>query len=74
MRVIVLLCVAKCTDAGMGCGGSLFYWSIGIVPFKDNFWSTTVQPGNPYGDQTTEPNVVLQALVMGLLQQRVSLA
>ena len=22
--------------------------AVGLAPFKDNFWSTSVQPGNPY--------------------------
>lgn len=26
---------------------------IGIAPFKDNFWTTSVQPGNPYGKAHT---------------------
>jgi hypothetical protein len=45
---------------------SLFYWAIGIAPSKDDWWSTEVQPGNPYGDKPTEPNWQLQALVVGL--------
>ena len=28
---------------------SLFVDAIGVAPFKDNFWTTTDQPGNPYG-------------------------
>ena len=27
---------------------SLFVDSVGLAPFKDNFWSTSSQPGNPY--------------------------
>jgi len=27
---------------------SLFVYALGLVPFKDNFWTTRVQPGNRY--------------------------
>ena len=27
----------------------MFAHAMGVAPFKDNFWSTTKQPGNPYG-------------------------
>ena len=33
---------------------------------KDDWWTTEVQPGSPYGDKPTEPNWQLQALVIGL--------
>ena len=36
------------------------------MPFKDDFWTTSVQPGNPYGADTMEPNSVLEALVRTL--------
>ena len=45
---------------------SLFYWAIGVAPSKDDWWTTEVQPGSPYGDKPTEPNWQLQALVIGL--------
>jgi len=45
---------------------SLLYWAIGIAPSKDDWWTTEVQPGSPYGDKPTEPNWQLQALVIGL--------
>ena len=45
---------------------SLFYWSIGIAPSKDDYWTTEVQPGNPYGNSTSEPNWQLQAIVIAL--------
>jgi hypothetical protein len=45
---------------------SLFYWSIGIAPSKDDYWTTEIQPGNPYSDNPTEPNWQLQAIVVGL--------
>ena len=28
---------------------SMFAHALGVAPFKDNFWTTSVQPGNPYG-------------------------
>lgn len=40
---------------------SMVAWSLGLIPFKDNFWTTSVQPDNPY--QMSEPNPQLQALV-----------
>ena len=30
---------------------SIFMDAIGVAPFKDNFWTTTDQPGNPYGEE-----------------------
>jgi len=45
---------------------SLFYWAIGVAPSKDDWWTTEVQTGSPYGDKPTEPNWQLQALVIGL--------
>nr|KAG5710636.1 hypothetical protein BaRGS_013282 [Batillaria attramentaria] len=40
---------------------SIFAYAMRIAPFKDNFWTTTVQPGNPYSDQ--EPHNEVQAAV-----------
>lgn len=45
---------------------SIFYHAIGIAPSKDDWWTTEVQPGSPYGDKPTEPNWQLQALVIAL--------
>lgn len=45
---------------------SLFYYSIGIQPSKDDFWTTEYQPGSPYGDKPTEPNWQLQAIITTL--------
>ncbi|XP_048245597.1 uncharacterized protein LOC124128193 [Haliotis rufescens] len=44
---------------------SVFAWAIGIAPFKDNFWTTTVQPGTSYKG-ATEPYTELNALVATL--------
>ncbi|XP_046547851.1 uncharacterized protein LOC124257766 [Haliotis rubra] len=43
---------------------SLFAWAIGVAPFKDNFWTTSVQPGNSYN--ATEPYPSLHAVVATL--------
>ena len=45
---------------------SLFLWSVGLSPSKDNYWTTETQPGNPYGIDATEPNWQLQAIVVAL--------
>jgi hypothetical protein len=45
---------------------SLFYWSIGVAPSKDDYWTTEFQPGNPYGDKPTEPNWQLEAITVAL--------
>ena len=47
---------------------SLFASSIGLAPFKDVFWTTSRQPGNPYAFTTYsrfiyEPYVQLNAVV-----------
>ncbi|XP_071096653.1 uncharacterized protein [Haliotis cracherodii] len=44
---------------------SLFAWALGVAPFKDNFWTTSVQPGNPYHG-ATEPYTTLNAVVATL--------
>jgi len=47
---------------------SLFFWSVGLAPFKDTFWSSsTPQPGcNPTYSKCEEPNPVLETLVATL--------
>ena len=40
---------------------SLLYSALGLAPFKDNFWTTQYQPGNPYG--YNEPHPALQSAV-----------
>jgi len=42
----------------------LIAWSLGLVPFKDVFWTTNQQPGNPYNGYERNPQ--LQALVSSL--------
>ncbi|CAF0795736.1 unnamed protein product [Adineta ricciae] len=41
---------------------SMVTWAIGVIPFKDTFWTNSIQPQSPYG-QFTEPNIELNALV-----------
>ncbi|XP_067662767.1 uncharacterized protein [Haliotis asinina] len=43
---------------------SLLAWAIGLAPYKDNFWTTSVQSGNPYNG--SEPNTALNAVVATL--------
>ncbi|XP_046560808.1 uncharacterized protein LOC124269818 [Haliotis rubra] len=44
---------------------SLFAWALGVAPFKDNFWTTSVQPGNPYHG-ATEPFTTLNSAIATL--------
>lgn len=44
---------------------AMLYWALGILPFKDDFWSETQEPGNHY--QATEADPELQTLVSSLL-------
>ncbi|KAH3722992.1 6 carbohydrate binding protein [Pelomyxa schiedti] len=44
---------------------SMLIWALGMVPFKDNFWSTTEQLGCPY-ILCREPNPVIQTLSSAL--------
>lgn len=32
---------------------AMFADAVGLAPFKDDFWTTAVQPGNPYGKVKT---------------------
>lgn len=41
---------------------SMVTWAIGVIPFKDTFWTTSIQPDSPYGD-FTEPNIQLNGLI-----------
>ncbi|CAH1776345.1 unnamed protein product, partial [Owenia fusiformis] len=43
---------------------SILAYALGLAPYKDTFWSTTKQPGNPYGK--TEPYPALNAVVSTL--------
>ena len=42
----------------------LLAYALGVAPFKDTFWTVSVQPGNPYNG--TEPSPQLQAAVATL--------
>lgn len=43
----------------------MFAYAVNLAPFKDTFWTTIVQSGNPYGN-VSEPNTELEALVATL--------
>jgi hypothetical protein len=45
---------------------AMLYGAVGLAPFKDDFWSTPVQPGNPWGESCVEFNPELMALVSTL--------
>jgi hypothetical protein len=53
---------------------SIFSWAIDLIPAKDGFWSTAVQPGHPYpeGGNRTEPYSALNAAVATLSRGPVS--
>ena len=43
---------------------AILAFALGVIPFKDNFWTTAVQCGNPYyAANCTEPNTVLESAV-----------
>ena len=42
----------------------LLAYALGVAPFKDTFWTTNLQPGNPYNG--TEPSPALQAAIATL--------
>jgi hypothetical protein len=45
---------------------SLFSYALGVAPSKDNYWSTSTQTGNKWGDNSTEKHSRLQAAVLTL--------
>eukprot|EP00054_Salpingoeca_dolichothecata_P012674 m.70327 g.70327 ORF g.70327 m.70327 type:complete len:763 (+) comp20068_c0_seq1:336-2624(+) len=45
---------------------SIFAHAVGIAPTKDNYWSTTFQPGSKWGPGRCEPYNRLQAAVSSL--------
>jgi hypothetical protein len=47
-------------------GQSMLIHALGLAPSKDGFWSTSVQPNNPYGDDKVEESPSLQAMVATL--------
>lgn len=42
---------------------SLLLWSLDLAPAKDVFWTSQVQPGNPYVEDAEEPNAEMIAAV-----------
>ena len=55
-------------------GQSALMDALGLAPSKDGFWSTSVQSGNPYGDDHTEPHPELEAAVLALSAGPVAVA
>ena len=49
---------------------SMFGYAIGVASSKDNYWSTSVQKGNKWGDNSTEQDPRLQAAVFHRLSSR----
>ena len=47
-------------------GQSILFNAVGISPSKDGIWTTTLQPGSPYGAQGRELHSRLQAAVLTL--------
>ncbi|KAK3600158.1 hypothetical protein CHS0354_012281 [Potamilus streckersoni] len=45
---------------------SMFAHAIGLAPYKDTFWTTELQSGNPYGINRKEPYAALNAVVSTL--------
>ena len=43
---------------------ALFAYALGVAPSKDNYWSTSTQTGNKWGDNSTENHSRLQAAVL----------
>jgi hypothetical protein len=44
-------------------GQSILLEALGLAPSKDGVWTTTSQPGNPYGEDKVEPTPRLQTVV-----------
>lgn len=42
---------------------SIFSAAVGLAPFKDVYWTTSVQPGNPYGSKARDPYTELNSVV-----------
>ena len=44
----------------------MFAHALYVAPYKDTFWTTPFQPGNPLYGPVSEPNVELQAAIATL--------
>jgi hypothetical protein len=40
------------------------YWALGVIPFKDDFWSEMIEPGNEWNSSEADPE--LETLVSSL--------
>ena len=45
---------------------SAWIYAVGLAPFKDTFWTTTNQPGNPKYDNKTETHPMLESAIATL--------
>ncbi|CAH1786227.1 unnamed protein product [Owenia fusiformis] len=45
---------------------SMFADAVGLAPSKDNFWTTSVEPGDPYGGKSVIASVALECLIATL--------
>jgi hypothetical protein len=55
-------------------GQALLIDALGMSPSKDGYWSTSYQPGNPYGEERFEPCPRLQAAVTSLSAGPIAIA
>lgn len=55
-------------------GQSMLIDALGLAPSKDGFWSSAVQPNNPYGEDRYEPYSRLQSAVTTLSAGPVAIA
>ena len=53
---------------------SMMISNLGMAPSKDGFWTTSYQPGNPYGEEKYEPAPRIQAAVATLSTGPVQIA
>ena len=53
---------------------SMMISSLGLAPSKDGFWTTSYQPGNPYGEERYEPAPRIHAVVATLSTGPVQIA
>ena len=53
---------------------SMMISALGLAPSKDGFWTTSSQPGNPYGDEKYEPCPRIHAAVASLSTGPVQIA
>ena len=52
---------------------AMFAYAIGLAPSKDSYWTTPVQPGNHWSDDTTETRNRLESAVLTLTKGPVAI-